>query len=51
MPRVVLFKGNDRSFCAGGDVASIARALLNPSLDQSIVKDFFSYEYLADNTM
>jgi len=34
LPRVILLKGaGEKAFCAGGDVASIARALLDPKLD------------------
>jgi len=47
IPKVALFTGNGKAFCAGGDIVTLYKAKLeNPN--SKILKDFFRYEYLLD---
>jgi 3-hydroxyisobutyryl-CoA hydrolase len=47
VPKVVLFTGNGKAFCAGGDIVSLYHAK-KENANHKILKDFFRYEYLLD---
>lgn len=47
VPKVVLFSGNGKAFCAGGDIVSLYQAKQENS-QHKMLKDFFRYEYLLD---
>ncbi len=48
VPRVVIMSGaGGKSFCAGGDIASLYNSKKNGE-DDKIIKDFFRYEYMLD---
>ena len=49
MANVVVIKGEGRAFCAGGDVATLAKQNKEGKSGQSQSKDFFSLEYKLDH--
>lgn len=49
-PKVVLFTGTGKAFCAGGDITSLYYAKTTGT-NTKILKDFFRYEYLLDYSL
>lgn len=49
-PKVVLFSGNGKAFCAGGDIVDLFNARQSGNSPR-IFKDFFRYEYLLDYSL
>ena len=47
IPKVVLFSGEGKAFCAGGDIVSLYNAKITTP-NSKFLKDFFRYEYLLD---
>ncbi len=47
LPKMVLFSGNGKAFCAGGDVATLVKQK-NEKDGMKLNKNFFRYEYLLD---
>lgn len=62
-PKVIMFTGNGKSFCSGGDINALYNAKkdshnstdkkigIGLSSNQKILKDFFRYEYLLDYSL
>jgi 3-hydroxyisobutyryl-CoA hydrolase len=49
MANVVVIKGEGRAFCAGGDVASLAKQNKTGAEGQQASKDYFALEYKLDH--
>lgn len=48
VPKIIIISGaGGKSFCAGGDIASLYNSKKNGEGD-NIIKDFFRYEYMLD---
>lgn len=50
LPNVIVFTGEGKNFCAGGDIKSLYTAKQQDPKTK-IVKDFFRYEYLLDYSL
>lgn len=49
-PKIVIFSGNGKAFCAGGDIVDLYNAKISGK-NLRILKDFFRYEYLLDYSL
>ncbi len=49
-PKVVIFTGNGKAFCSGGDIISLYNAKTTGE-NLRILTDFFRYEYLLDYSL
>lgn len=49
-PKVVIFTGNGKAFCSGGDIISLYNAKTTGQ-NLRILTDFFRYEYLLDYSL
>lgn len=50
MANIIVVKGADRAFCAGGDVAALAKGIeADPDKGQQDAKDYFALEYQLDH--
>ena len=51
-PKVALFSGTGKAFCAGGDIVDIYKAKVDKDFpNPKLLKDFFRYEYLLDYSL
>lgn len=49
-PKVIIFSGNGKHFCAGGDIVTLYDAKIK-NVNVNLLKDFFRYEYLLDYSL